>query len=897
MIILLVSSATLALSGFADSDDQKFLLNGVSQIAAPGMPGAICVFGDQAFPVVAGESDPRAPVVAAARFGKGRVVAFGHTGYFDAGTLKIGETGRLFANAARWAAAKTQETDPAPRVATIGQGGLTDWLRAQKFSAENLGGNQWWERLDGFDVVCHRLSGSSPAEIEALTMFVKNGGGLIVTETPWGWLQGSGGRDLPRGYPGTPLMAAAGLAWSDAGLGRTSKIGFEASSPPSDFCHAGRSLDALLAHDKGEKKLKPDALKLIQSTLLTACRFIPETDVLLRPKLRRALETARRVPMAKRPLTVEKDALDRLALTYQLENAERQSPALVKAHPAGSEFPGATPPDAPTVYRKLDLDTGIPDWHSTGLYAPAGKTISVGIPDTAIGKGLRVRIGCHADQLWGKDAWHRAPRVTRTFALEKQTTLAASAFGGLVYIEVPRNSKLGTIPVSVNGCIAAPWFVLGKTSVEDWRKTIRAAPAPWAELECSSIIYSVPSSAIRNLDDPKTLMEIWDSQMNSFADLAGIPRQRVRPERFVLDEQISAGYMHSGYPIMAHLDAVYSVDITAARKGLWGNLHEIGHNHQIGDWTFHGTGEVTNNIFVLYALDAVCGSRKDAHGNIAPGYRLRRTREYFTDAPDFEKWQSDPFLALYLYMHLQEAFGWDTFKKIFAEYRALPADQRPKNDDEKRDQWMTRFSRAVGRNLGPYFETWRVPTSAKARESVAHLPAWMPPNFPPKTPTAFIRQWKLASITEPWTDHSKFVAMDAAKLAAIVTSAATGNAVQSATDKINLLPMLPADRRENVAAYCVQKFVSTKSQAIKLWTGSDDTLRLWLNGKLITEVLEMRGVEFDSESTDAVLLTGENTLVVEIGNGGGAAGFCLRMEDAAGNELKISPDGKLVFAK
>ena len=69
---------------------------------------------------------------------------------------------------------------------------------------------------------------------------------------------------------------------------------------------------------------------------------------------------------------------------------------------------------------------------------------------------------------------------------------------------------------------------------------------------------------------------------------------------------------------------------------------------------------------------------------------------------------------------------------MFALYRDLPAAQRPKSDAEKRDQWLVRFSRAVGRNLGPFFQAWGVPTSEKARVSIADLPAWMPDNFLPK---------------------------------------------------------------------------------------------------------------------------------------------------------------------
>jgi hypothetical protein len=39
---------------------------------------------------------------------------------------------------------------------------------------------------------------------------------------------------------------------------------------------------------------------------------------------------------------------------------------------------------------------------------------------------------------------------------------------------------------------------------------------------------------------------------------------------------------------------------------------------------------------------------------------------------------------------------------------------------------MVRMSRATGRNLGPFFQAWGVPTTDAARRSIAGLPAWMP---------------------------------------------------------------------------------------------------------------------------------------------------------------------------
>jgi hypothetical protein len=128
----------------------------------------------------------------------------------------------------------------------------------------------------------------------------------------------------------------------------------------------------------------------------------------------------------------------------------------------------------------------------------------------------------------------------------------------------------------------------------------------------------------------------------------------------------------------------------------------------------------------------VCDVSDKGHPSITKRVRKRNTDRYFADGCDFEKWKRDPFLALCTYMQLQEAFGWEPFTKVFKEYRTLTQEQRPRSDDEKRDQWMVRFSRAVGRNLGPFFQAWAVPTTEKARSSIADLPGWMPDGFPPE---------------------------------------------------------------------------------------------------------------------------------------------------------------------
>ena len=196
--------------------------------------------------------------------------------------------------------------------------------------------------------------------------------------------------------------------------------------------------------------------------------------------------------------------------------------------------------------------------------------------------------------------------------------------------------------------------------------------------------------------------------------------------------RFSAGYMHSGYPIMTWLDVEKTtVDVETLRKFPWGHWHEMGHNHQKGEWTFAGTGEVTNNLLPLYVWTQLQGQTPGTgHPALKDADRAARWKKYDAGGRKFSEWQSDPWLALEMYLQMQKAFGWEPFKKVFAEYQALPDAQKPKGEEQQHDQWMVRMSRATGHNLGPIFrEMERADFGCRARASIANLPDWMP-EFP-----------------------------------------------------------------------------------------------------------------------------------------------------------------------
>ena len=681
------------------------LLNGVEQVAIPSgaVPGPFSVHGERAFPVAAGQADRgvQAPVAAAALTKNGRAVAFGHGGYLSQ------NSGQILLNAVRWAA-----NNRPGKIAVAANPALADHLEQNGVPTERARTLSALGNLDRFAAVCIDAHHLDERGIQTLQAYIENGGGLVTAGLAWGWLQLNRGKTIHQ-HPGNRLLGKYGILWAD---------GYLQNAPLSEnigALHARTALQTLQTGSANEKRQADWIVALALRTLST-------DDASYRPEVEKLLSAANKQPSPNDPLTSE-NALDRLALTRDLLNLENTPPEKIQPHPAAKFFPGEVPADAETAPpTAVSVPLNIHGWRSTGLYAPPGALVKIETTAEAATYGLKVRIGAHTDRIWHKPEWKRAPQIATAAPIDAAAVQTANAFGGLIYIDVPRGLPAKTIQTTVSGAVLAPHFVLGKTDLNEWRESIRLRPAPWAELETKRIILTVRSEAVRNLDDPDETMRFWNRVMEACEQLASEPQPRTRPERIVPDTQISAGYMHAGYPIMTHLDVEErSLDPAQLMKGSWGHYHELGHNFQSSNWTFNGTVEVTCNLFTLYVYEKVCGiPLHEARDTLSAERIVQTAQQHVKNGAPFDKWKSDPFLALTMYAQMIEAFGWEPFQEAFTGYES-PI----RNDQEKRNQWMIRFSNAVGRNLGPFFEAWGVPTNKSARESLKGMPVWLPAPF------------------------------------------------------------------------------------------------------------------------------------------------------------------------
>ncbi len=89
----------------------------------------------------------------------------------------------------------------------------------------------------------------------------------------------------------------------------------------------------------------------------------------------------------------------------------------------------------------------------------------------------------------------------------------------------------------------------------------------------------------------------------------------------------------------------------------------------------------------------------------------------------------------------------------------------------------------------------------------------------------------------------------------------------------------------NAAAYVRTRIASPTARGARLELGSDDAVKVWLNGKLVHAKLALRGLSPRSDVVPVELRQGSNELLLKIVNSGGGWSFCCRVRNADGSAL------------
>ncbi len=102
--------------------------------------------------------------------------------------------------------------------------------------------------------------------------------------------------------------------------------------------------------------------------------------------------------------------------------------------------------------------------------------------------------------------------------------------------------------------------------------------------------------------------------------------------------------------------------------------------------------------------------------------------------------------------------------------------------------------------------------------------------------------------------------------------------VQSPADTVDLIRQL--EPAEFAVAYAWAEIVATEPAKVLLGVGSDDGIKIWLNGKLVHQNWAGRAIRKDDDTVPVTLQKGKNQLLLKIQNQQGSWGFVCRQLDA-----------------
>jgi hypothetical protein len=684
-------------------------------------PSLIVPIGEWAFPIGIDWNDR--PIITANHVGRGKIVGYGHEGMV---AKTSGSEATLSINVAKWVCG-----DGINVALESGYNGWENELQAEGFTVttsvnpDNLAGQDCY--IGDF------WNGWSDFQNRAIEQFLLNGGGVVLGGHSWYWSYSNS--DVAHNYPGNKISKISGLFVSSSS-GSVS-LNFQ-NGPPSPYFRTRDALSGVEAHLSSGPLLNQSNSGIAAGTISRAASNLPlDFDLFWNPVRSMTNDTGWIQISASNTFSLGSDPIDDLILNVQ-EQLMLQLPAdELVAHPSAIDFPGEVPVNSPRVSRSMTLQgnfSGLPSQFGyagarshgrmgTGLYAAAGEVVNVSLPQSIVGQNAYILVGAHSDSLWGKSSLSRHPKVVRWWPIENVSMQVGNAFGGVIYLAIPAGGAFGLLNLSFENAVEMPRYIHGQTSISDWQNTTRLFPAPYAELESDYFILTVPSKDIRSLDDPDYAMDFWGEALQMEHNLSGyVPWPRV--ERAVFDVQISAGWMHSGYPFMAHHASVAGVvnGTQMYQDGDWGMFHELGHNHQWGSATLPGTTETTCNLYsVKLMTDLVGKDLRAGHSALNTNSANSRIETYFNNGAQINSWSV--WTALETYLQIQEEFGWEPITAAFQEYYYNYSTQ-PSGDSNEFNQYAIQISLNTGYNLVPFLEAWGFPITQITKDSVDHLPVW-----------------------------------------------------------------------------------------------------------------------------------------------------------------------------
>ena len=166
-------------------------------------------------------------------------------------------------------------------------------------------------------------------------------------------------------------------------------------------------------------------------------------------------------------------------------------------------------------------------WFGTGLYLPPRATATI-VTDKQY-PSVMIQVGSHTESLIAKNKpWKRWPIVALGFPLFKEEITISSQFGGIIYVTTS-DENIEKISLDFTGVSEYPLY--NQDNPEVWERT-KNIEIPWGEIQTKSLIITLPTEKMKQLDLPKVTTYI--SKLHSLV-LGFLGTSYLHPDRVVFD--------------------------------------------------------------------------------------------------------------------------------------------------------------------------------------------------------------------------------------------------------------------------------------------------------------------------------------------------------------------------
>ncbi|MDW3191313.1 MAG: M60 family peptidase N-terminal accessory domain-containing protein [Cytophagales bacterium] len=409
----------------------------------------------------------------------------------------------------------------------------------------------------------------------------------------------------------------------------------------------------------------------------------------------------------------------------------------------------------------------------SGYYVAPGELVTITVPDAAIRQDMTLFVGAHRKNV--QETWNeftRYPRISTQYAIESKTITVANPFGGGIYLTVPDGKQLGPLTFEVDGAIKAPYYSTKEgfsTSLEEFQSEVANAHVPWADIESSKFMCTIPHGMVKNVVSPDSVLSVWDDMFDAVNIALGRPLERFRGEYLMVDRNSHAKFTAApaAYPMSLETVAFpyeYQWDepVVVGQGREWYKglarfnyiiFHEYGHLHNMPTLPFEqetnvhipataaysiAMGESIDSAFVYSQNQRLTLEEATLDWIVTPNFYEGNRIGYEIDGPwDQLLYQSRGLVKL---VDIAKMFGWEAYGEInqyFYDYQIANPDWSPYSLED--DQFIAAASEVLGVNMAPHFEFHGIlpsdilvselqslPTSEIVKERLLHYRATVP---------------------------------------------------------------------------------------------------------------------------------------------------------------------------